>query len=100
MALSVLAILIMIASLGVAWGAAALALHQSQQLTVEQADGVAGEPIAEAGSEPGWAIPPATCGCGDRTTSIRFPRHHHPEQQFLDLGLAAGMGRESQCAAC
>jgi hypothetical protein len=59
MALSVFAVLTVIVALAVAWGsAAAVALRQSQQLTVEQT-GEADVWAAEADAEPGWAITPA-----------------------------------------
>jgi hypothetical protein len=58
MALSIFAVLIVIVALAVAWGGAAVALRQSQQLTVEQTD-EADVWAAEADAEPGWAITPA-----------------------------------------
>ena len=58
MALSVFAVLIVIVALAVAWGSAAVALRQSQQLTMEQ-NGEADVWAAEADAEPGWAITPA-----------------------------------------
>ena len=58
MALSVFAVLIVIVALAVAWGSAAVALRQSQQLTMEQT-GEADVSAAEADAEPGWAITPA-----------------------------------------
>ena len=58
MALSVFAVLIVIVALAVAWGGAAVALRQSQQLTVEQT-GEADVCAAETDAEPGWTITPA-----------------------------------------
>jgi hypothetical protein len=55
MVLSVLAALIAIAAVGVACGSVALALRQSQRLTVEQTDGVDGGTVAKTD----WAITPA-----------------------------------------
>ena len=58
MALSAFAVLIVIVALAVAWGGAAVALRQAQQLTMEQT-GEADVWAAEADAEPGWAITPA-----------------------------------------
>ena len=58
MALSVFAVLIFIVALVLVWGSAAVALRQSQQLTMEQ-NGEADAWAAEADAEPGWAITPA-----------------------------------------
>ena len=58
MALSAFAVLIVIVALAVAWGSAAVALRQSQQLTMEQT-GEANVSAAEDDAEPGWAITPA-----------------------------------------
>jgi hypothetical protein len=58
MALSVFAVLIVVVALAVAWGGAAVALRQSQRLTMEQT-GEADIWVAEADAEPGWAITPA-----------------------------------------
>lgn len=57
MALSVFAVLIVIVTLAVAWGGAAVALRQSQQLAVEQT-GAADVWVAETDAEFGWAITP------------------------------------------
>jgi hypothetical protein len=58
MALSAFAVLIVIVALALAWGSAAVALRQSQQLTTEQT-GEADVWAAGADTEPGWAITPA-----------------------------------------
>ena len=58
MALSVFAVLIVIMALAVAWGGAAVALRQAQQLTLEQ-PGEADVWVAETDAEPSWAITPA-----------------------------------------
>ena len=58
MALSVFAVLIFIVALVLVWGSAAVALRQSQQLTMEQ-NGEADVSAAEADAAPSWAITPA-----------------------------------------
>jgi hypothetical protein len=59
MALSSFAVLVVTVALAVAWGAVAVALRQSQQMTMEKIDGEDGWTITETGAEPGWVITPA-----------------------------------------
>ena len=56
MALSVIAVLVVTVAVVAAWAGAAIALRQSQALTMEQADDTGGWTIAETGSASSWPI--------------------------------------------
>jgi hypothetical protein len=59
MVLSIFGVLVVTVALAVAWGTVAVALRQSQQMTMERIDGEDGWTIAETGAAPGWVITPA-----------------------------------------
>jgi hypothetical protein len=58
MALSVFAVLVVTVAVGIAWGGAAIALRQSEEITIEQADDTGDWTIAETGPAPVWPIAP------------------------------------------
>jgi hypothetical protein len=58
MALSVFAVLVVTVAVVIAWGGAAIALRQSQALTMEQADDISGLTTAETGPTSVWPIAP------------------------------------------
>jgi hypothetical protein len=58
MALSVFAFLVVTVAVVIAWGGAAIALRQAQELTIEQTDDTDGLTTAETGSASDWLITP------------------------------------------
>jgi DDE superfamily endonuclease len=67
------------------WSSVAVALRQSQQMTMEKIDGEDGWTIAEIGAAPGWVITPAHMRMWWSPPRLTT-RPHHPGEERLNLG--------------